>query len=263
MNWTEQTALAIRAGVHGMTSALAVRVGSAVAVIPSMRLRLATTLGVGALAATSLLTPHPAAAATAYTVNVYFGTANFTRIDDGTVYEGWFSYSTDTVAEVYGAFAAYTSAGAASAGYFPYRNFGTWGTNGSGCSADGVWWDSSSGATCVKRTWWQNTGIYHYTTEYLNSLLLCSSVNTTSCGTGYYKNNNVIKLTVHPGETIHVGVHMKDHDWGSADDEFCTAGENLGPFTDAQLLGMNEDHSLYMSHNGNAECYVTYRLSRW
>ena len=51
-----------------------------------------------------------AAAATAYSINVTFDTANFTFIDDGTVWAGW-SYSIDTVAEVYGTFAAYTPAG--------------------------------------------------------------------------------------------------------------------------------------------------------
>jgi hypothetical protein len=252
MDWTEQMAVAIGAGVRTITSAIA---------SPALRFRLATTVGAGALAATSLLTPHSAAAATAYTVNVMFDTANFTLIDDGTVWSG-FSYSTDTEAEVYGAFTAYTPAGAASAGWFPYRNFGKWGTNGSGCPSSGVLWDSTSGATCVKRTTWWNTGIRHYTTTYLDSLLLCSSISTTSCGTGYYQNNNAIKLTVHPGETIHVGVHMKDHDWGSSDDEFCTAGANLGPFTDSQLYGMDESHSLFMSDNGNAECYVNYHLLR-
>jgi len=263
MNWTEQITAAMRTKVRRMTTTLAFRVSAAMADLasPALRFRLATTVGAGALAATGLLTAQSAAAATAYSINVTFDTANFTFIDAGTVWAGW-SYSTDTLAEVYGTYAAYTPAGAASAGYFPYRNFGTWGTNGAGCPASGVWWDSTSGATCVKETWWQNTGIYHYTTESLYSLLLCSSVNYTSCGTGYYQNNNAIKLTVHPGETIHVGVHMKDHDWGSSDDEMCTAGENLGPFTDSQLYGLSESHSLYMANNGNAQCYVTYHLSR-
>ena len=78
----------------------------------------------------------------------------------------------------------------------------------------------------------------------LSNLLLCSSVNYTSCGTGYSKGNRVIKLQVHPGETIHVGVYMKDRDWGGSDDEVCTNAVNLGPFTDAQLQYINEPHSL-------------------
>ncbi len=229
---------------------------------PTRRLRLTTTLGAAALAATTMLSPQSAAAATAYTVNVRFYSVEFWDIDDGAVYDGWFNYSTDTTMEVYGYFTAYTPAGAASAGYFPYRNFGTWGTNGSGCPSSGVYWNSNSGATCVKQTSWDNVHYWNATTEYPDSLLLCSSVNYTSCGTGYYKNNNVIKLTVHPGETIHVGVHMKDHDWGSADDEVCTDSINLGPYTDAQLKYINDtNEALWMSNNGNAQCRVDFGLT--
>ena len=231
---------------------------------PAVRPRLTATLGAAAIAATTMLSPQIAAASTAYTVNVRFYQVSFWHVDDGTVYDGWFNYSTDTTMEVYGYFDAYTPAGAASAGYFPYRNFGKWGTNGAGCSSSGVYWNSNSGSTCVKQTYWDNVHYWNATTEDLGDLLMCSSVNYTSCGTGYTKNNNTIKLTVHPGETIHVGVHMKDHDWGSSDDEVCTDSVNLGPYTDAQLKYIQEtNHALFMADNGNAQCRVDFGLAYW
>jgi hypothetical protein len=236
-------------------------VGARAILQPAFRLRLTTILGAAAITATSMLSPQSAAAATTYTVNVRFHSVSFRMVDDGVIYTGWFNYTTDTSMEVYGYLDAYTPAGAASAGWFPYRNFGTWGSNPSGCPASGVWWNSDSGATCVKWTPWDNVQYWKATTEDLGNLLLCSSINYTSCGTGYSKGNNVIKLQVHPGETIHVGVHMKDRDWGSSDDEVCTNAVNLGPYTDAQLQYINEQHSLYMANNGNAQCSVAYSLT--
>jgi hypothetical protein len=227
---------------------------------PALR-RWVATFGVTAIAATTLLSPQSAAAATSYTVYVRFNSVSFRNVDDGSIYTGWFNYKTDTDMEVYGHLYAYTPAGAASAGYFPFRNFGTWGSNPSGCPASGVWWESDSGATCVKQVSWDDVHYWNATTKNLGNTLLCSSVNWTSCGTAYSKWNNAIKLTVHPGETIHVGVHMKDRDWGSSDDEVCTDSVDLGPFTEAQLKYINEAHSLGMSDNGNASCSVSYSLS--
>jgi hypothetical protein len=249
--------------MHRLARGLVLGAGAALGAImqPALRLRLTTTFGAAAIAATSLLSPQSAAAATSYPVNVHFNSVSFRNIDDGVIYTGWFNYTTDTEMEVYGYFDAYTPAGAASAGWFPYRNFGTWGSNPAGCSASGVWWDSDSGATCVKRTYWDNVHFWNATTESLGNLLMCSSITYTSCGTGYAKGNNVIKLQVNPGETIHVGVHMKDHDWGSSDDEVCTNAVNLGPFTAAQLQYINEGHSLFMADNGNAQCSVAYSLT--
>jgi hypothetical protein len=263
MNTITQSDTPIAQRMHLLARNFVRSAGGALGAIlrPAFRLRLTTAFGAVAIAATSMLSPQSAAAATTYTVNVRFHSVNFWNVDDGVIYTGWFNYTTDTEMEVYGYFDAYTPAGAASAGWFPYRNFGTWGSNPSGCPASGVLWDSSTGATCVKWTPWDNVHFWNATTENLSNLLLCSSVNYTSCGTGYSKGNNVIKLQVHAGETIHVGAHMKDRDWGSSDDEVCTNAVNLGPFTDAQLQYINESHSLWMSDNGNAQCRVDYSLT--
>ena len=214
---------------------------------PMYHLIVAATL----IAATGVFLPQTAAASTSYHVRVVFNQAQFTRIDDG--------FYNDTAIEVYGSMGAYTSAGAASAGGLPYRNFATWGHNPSGCPSGGVPWDGLLDAPCFKSTFWDGI-VGHWTTENLNNLWLCPGADSTSCVATYSKNNNAIDLTVHPGETIKVAVHMKDYDSASSDDEVCTGSKTYGPFTDAQLQSISFGDSIHMPDNGNAECIVGFSV---
>ena len=119
---------------------------------PATRRLLAAAAAV-TLAASSVLTPQPAAAATTYPVNVTFLKVAFPQTNDG-----W----GDDFLEVYGTVAAYTSAGAASAGGLPYRNFGTWGQTPSGCPSS-VSWEANgnfSQAPCPKSVVWPSISFH-------------------------------------------------------------------------------------------------------
>jgi hypothetical protein len=213
--------------------------------------RLAASVVALLFATTALLSPQAAAAATTYQVEVVFTDARFTRIDDGV--------SSDHVAEVYGRLSATTSAGAASAGGLPYRIFGTWGQNPSGCPAGGVPWDSGIGCPCVKSTGWDGI-VGHWTIESLERAWFCASSTGTACVGTWSTNNSAFMLNVHPGETIRVGVYMKDYDWGSSDDVVCNGSKTYGPFTDAQLQTLNLADHIHMLDNGNAECSVGFEI---
>ena len=189
---------------------------------PAVR-RLAAAGAAAILAAGSLLTPQPAAADTAYPVTVTFKHVQFARTDDGCY--GWLCMYDDARLEVYGSVTAFTSAGAVSAGGRPARNFGTWAQVGAGCSTDGVWWTSATGGPCQKQIESTDSHLDPVFTDKFSfsDVLLCSGGAYNSCATGYSKNNNVIKLQVHAGETITVSTTMKDYDW-AAPTTWCAVG---------------------------------------
>ncbi|MBO0879537.1 MAG: hypothetical protein J2P17_04030 [Mycobacterium sp.] len=235
--------------------AAAILVATATRAIPNqwrLGARLAASCGAVVLATTALLSPQAAAAQTTYHVKVYFTDIRFTNIDDG-------GLPTDHTAEVYGRVSAYTSAGAASAAGLPYRILGTWGQNPSGCSANGVGWDSGLGSPCVKSTYWDGV-VGHWTTKNLEYAWLCPSSTGTSCAETWSTNNSFINLDVHPGETIRVGVYMKDYDWGSSDDVVCNGSKTFGPYTDAELHALSIADRIHMSDNSNAECYANFEI---
>jgi hypothetical protein len=237
----------------------AVLTGSAAAVgailRPSFRRRIAATGAAAALAASSLFSAQPAAAATPYTVPIYFNTVYFGHIDDG--YDPVFGV--DDNAEVYGTFEAITSAGAASAGGWPFRNFGKWGKDPSGCPGDGVGWNDAAHPTCLKST-------NPWTTYYPKYLPLCMSSTRDTCSTGYGTSTNSISVTLYAGQTLTVSALMYDYDWGSADDIICKTSATFGPYTEAQLAAGQEfidinvkgSSGISMADNGNGACKVTF-----
>src|ERR1051326_5568991 len=86
--------------------------------------RLAATLATGLLLAASAFSAPPAAADTAYPVNVTFDNVDFTMTNDGSC---WIDIDCGQI-EIYGVVGAYTTAGTSSAsGGMPYRIFGKWG----------------------------------------------------------------------------------------------------------------------------------------
>jgi hypothetical protein len=214
--------------------------------------RLVASCGAMILATTALLNPQAAAAATTYHVKVVFTDIRFTRIDDS-------GLTSDPVAEVYGRVSAYTSAGAVSASGLPYRILGTWGDNPSGCSAGGVAWDNGLGSPCVKKTAWDGV-VGHWTTKNLEFAWLCPSSTGTSCAETWSTNNSFIRLDVVPGQTIRIGVYMKDYDWGSSDDVVCNGSKTFGPFTDAELQALSIADHIHMLDNGNAECFANFEI---
>jgi hypothetical protein len=220
---------------------------------PALR-RLAAAGAAAALAAGSLLSPPPAAADTTYSVNVTYDNVKFTMVHDGCA---GLLCQTDGLLEVYGTVAAYTSAGGASAGGLPYRNFGTWGQSPSGCPA-WVPWDASHGTTCPKRIL---LGTHDFT-----KVLLCAGGTKDTCGTGYSKNNNTIPLQVRPGEQIIVSLAMQDYDSWSANDTVCVGNLKFGPYSERELLAKkyvadSQGKSVSMPFNGDAECWAAFHLS--
>jgi hypothetical protein len=216
--------------------------------------RVAALVAAAALAASSLLSVQPAAAATAYPVYVTFDHVQFTMVNDGCPPE----YSTifcgvDGTFELYGTVGAYTTAGAVSAGGLPYRLFGKWGSHP--CETT---WDASWGTTCTKEV---DVGTYDFT-----KIFLCDGSTSQTCSTAYYKNNNTIGLQVHPGEQFKVTVAMQDYDALSANDNVCVTSHWFGPYTDAQLAAKTyvadaQKTALMMPYNGDGECWVAYHLS--
>jgi hypothetical protein len=218
---------------------------------PALRRRVAASAAAVAITASSLLSAQPAAADTAYPVNVTFDNVKFTMVNDGC---SWDIYcSTDHRLEVYGTVGAYTTAGAVSAGGLPYREFGKWGQNP--CEAA---WDASYGTTCTKQV---SFGTYDFT-----KVFLCAGSYYQTCSTGYGKLNNTIPLQVHAGEQFKVTVAMQDYDWGSSNDNVCVTSVWFGPYSAAQLQAKTyvadvQYKPLNMGYNGNAECWVAYHLS--
>jgi hypothetical protein len=216
------------------------------------RIRRAAVAGTAVtFAAGSLLFAQPAAAATAYPVNVTFDNLKFTMENDGCSWD--IVCYPDPTLEVYGTVGAYTTAGAVSAGGLPYREFGKWGSDP--CETT---WDSSWGTTCTKD---MTVGTFDFT-----KVFLCKGSSYQACSTGYSKSNNTIALQVHAGEQFKVTVAMQDYDWGSANDNVCTTYQWFGPYTDAQLQAKTyitdaKNKALMMPYNGNAECWVAYHLS--
>ena len=221
---------------------------------PAVR-RLAAAGAAAILAAGSLLTPQPAAAATAYPVNVTFLKAAFPQTNDG-----W----DDDYLEVYGTVAAYTSAGAASAGGLPYRNFGTWGQNPSACPEiddNAVPWSANGNfslAPCPKTVVWP--GPYAF-----NGVFLCKGATKSACATGWSTFNNTIPLQVHAGEQIILSVAMQDYDALSANDTVCVGNLKFGPYTDAELQAKkyvydSQLKTVLMAYNGDASCSVSFAL---
>ena len=213
--------------------------------------RLAAASTAVAFATGTLVFAQPAAAATAYPVNVTFDNVKFTMVNDGCSWD--IVCYPDPYLEVYGTVGAYTTAGAVSAGGVPYREFGKWGSDP--CES---YWDSSYGTTCVKQL---TVGTYDFT-----KVFLCGGSTYSTCNTGYGKSNNTVSLQVHAGEQFKVTVAMQDYDWGSANDNVCNTYQWFGPYTDAQLQAKTyitdaKNKSLMMPYNGNGECWVAYHLS--
>jgi hypothetical protein len=212
--------------------------------------RLSVSLAAGLLLATSLFAVEPAAADTAYPVNVTFDTVNFTMVNDGSCF---FEVSCLQL-EIYGVVGAYTTAGASSAsGGMPYRIFGKWGQDP--CDSD---WYASYGASCAKEVYAQT---YNFT-----DVLMCAGSTYQTCSTGYSRPNNTISLQVHPGEQFKVTVLMEDYDSYSANDRVCNTNTWFGPYSAAELQAKKyvtdaKNRVLMMPFNGDGECWIGYHLS--
>jgi hypothetical protein len=220
---------------------------------PTFRRRVAAAGAALTLAASSLLIAQPAAAATAYPVNVTFDNVKFTMVNDGCTYLGGFDCPDDNIFELYGTVGAYTTAGAVSAGGLPYRLFGKWASHP--CEVD---WAASFGTTCTKEV---GLGTWDFT-----KVFLCGGSYYQTCSTGYSKVNNTIHLQVHPGEQFKVTVAMQDYDALSANDNVCSGHLWFGPYTDAELQAKKfvtdaQGKVISMGFNGNAECWVHFHLS--
>jgi hypothetical protein len=224
--------------------------------VSSCRPRVAAVAAAAALAASSLLVAQPAAADTAYPVNVTFDNVKFTMVDDGCTSDSYndFYCDPDTLFELYGTVGAYTTAGASSAaGGLPYRLLGKWASHP--CETS---WESSWGTTCTKEV-----GVG---THDLSKVFLCDGSQYQTCTTSYSKANNIIALQVHPGEQFKVTVLMQDYDALSANDTVCNAHLWFGPYTAAELQAKKfvtdaQNRSLMMPYNGDGECWVAYHLS--
>ncbi len=203
-----------------------------------------------AITASSLLSAQPAAADTAYLVNVTFDNVKFTMVYDGC---SGLCLDSDTWLEVYGTVGADTTAGAVSAGGLPYREFCKWGQNP--CEAA---WDASYGTTCTKQV---SLGTHDFT-----KVFLCAGSYYQTCSTGYTKSNNTIPMQIHAGEQFKVTVAMQDYDSWSANDNVCNGYVWFGPYTAAELLAKkyvtdSQTKKMSTGYNGNAECWVAYHLS--
>jgi hypothetical protein len=222
----------------------------------TFRRRVAVGAATVALASSSLLIAQPAAADTTYPVSVTFDNVRFTMVSDACIFDiSTLHCYSDPWQEVYGTVGAYSTAGASSAvGGLPYRIFGKW--NSHPCDSN---WEDTSGMTCTKR---MTEGVLYAFTK----VFLCGGSYYQSCSTGYSKSNNTIQLRVRPGEQFKVTVAMQDYDSGSANDNVCNAHVWFGPYTAAELQAKKFVTDSYykplnMGYNGEAECFVGYRLS--
>ena len=220
-----------------------------------VRHRVAATVAVGALAASSMFAAQPVSADTTYPVNVTFDNVQFTMVNDGTC-ASWFNWNcgSDSTFEAYGTVGAYTTAGAVSAANgMPYRLFGKWGSHP--CE---VSWAASYGITCTKEI---GLGTWDFT-----KVFLCQGSQSQTCSTGYTKSNNTIPLQVHPGEQFKLTVNMQDYDALSANDTICAGSMWFGPYTAAELAAKkfvtdSQGKVIQQGFNGDAECFVHFHLS--
>lgn len=254
MNTIKQAHKLTTQHARGLARGLVLGAGAALGGMLAFRRRLATTGAAAALAASSLLIAQPAAADTAYPVNVTFDNVKFTMVNDGCIWHVFDFYcDTDATLEVYGTVGAYTTAGAVSAGGLPYRLFGKWASDP--CEQS---WGSSIGANCAKL---MTLGTFDFT-----KVLLCAGSYYQTCSTGYSKPNNTIPLLVHAGEQFKVTVALQDYDWGSSNDNVCVTNVWFGPYTAAELSAKKfvtdaKNKVLMMPYNGHAECWLGYHLS--
>ena len=244
-------------------------------------------LGMGAaLAAGGLLPAQPAAADTRYDVQAIFQSVTFSEVCDYLDYNGWIGkWACDEDLEVAGALKAYTSPLLVGGEVdVHYRNFGRWDTWPPGCTFDGALWTSSSEAQCAKHVAGSEQGKSYS----FQDVLLCASSDYNTCDTGrypyinnsYFKNNNTITLRILPGQTITVGVHMKDVDgkWVPAGgdvykpaldkaDDVCKGQKSFGPYTASQLQALNHSDSINnvvntLWNDPDAKCKVTFTLKK-
>jgi len=240
--------------VHRLALGFVLGAGAASGAIlrPAFRRRVAAGAAAAVVATSSLLMAQPAAADTAYPVNVTFDNVKFTMTNDRCSADLIFC-PYDYTLELYGTVGAYTTAGAVSAGGLPYRLFGKWASHP--CEVD---WAASFGTTCTKEV---GLGTWDFT-----KVFLCGGSYYQTCSTGYSKSNNTIHLQVHPGEQFKVTVAMQDYDALSANDNVCSGHLWFGPYTDAELQAKkfvtdSQGKVISMGFNGDAECWVHFHLS--
>jgi hypothetical protein len=54
-----------------------------------------------------------------------------------------------------------------------------------------------------------------------SKMAFCISSTYSVCDGTYVQNNNQIQIEAKPGDELRVSLDLRDHDWGSADDNFC------------------------------------------
>ncbi|MDH2429477.1 hypothetical protein [Sphaerisporangium sp. TRM90804] len=140
------------------------------------------------------------------------------------------------------------------------RNIARFVNPGSWCETyPGVPWDSGTGFgdNCLKRV--HDTKIYNF-----KDVVMCPSTTYSVCGGPHGKNNHRIVLSVRPDDRIYTGVHIKDYDELSPDDDICKANVTTEPFTEAQLQTLNDPLPRSMSWwgSGDGGCSIKYSFKK-
>lgn len=91
----------------------------------------------------------------------------------------------------------------------------------------------------------------------LKDTLMCVSGTYKSCSGGWSKSYNVITLNVRPNEKIRVGVHLKDYDSGSPDDDICKAEK----YIQVVVPDPGVSHSMSQALNGDGGCFVRFTIT--
>jgi hypothetical protein len=203
-------------------------------------------LGAAVLAAVLVVGAHarPADAATG-TVEVEFYGVQFDNIDDGLTGCNPFCV-TDTHAEVYATMRASTSSGG-----YGVRNLAGQGSQPSWCKPSKGWYSAGVGP-CFRDVDGYPGYANPHTYRLADTTLCTAATPGGSCLSSYQFNNNKIRMSIKPGDTINIALTVMDYDWGSADDVICKVNAKIDPYA-WNPYGYSVLHSPW---NGHGECHV-------
>jgi len=199
-------------------------------------LALAVMAGVGGAAKADAQTLEPRT----YTIEVSFNSISFPRLDDCPVL-----FDRCDTADLSGEFQAKTSGGSIGTLVLSDPAFD--------CFAQ---WGELSRPGCYKHVLQGQTLSFAAT-----PLCRVMSAFFIPCNAQYSGNNNKIRLSVRPGQTITVSVNLDDYDLVS-DDSVCEAQQQIGPYPAGLSSTYQQTISLSQAFNGDGSCNVSVTLRR-
>ncbi|MEO3813463.1 hypothetical protein ABGB17_31080 [Sphaerisporangium sp. B11E5] len=215
-----------------------------------MRLRTAATVAAALICLVPAGGPAHAGADFAYRIHVTFGEYLPYSIDD------CMAESACDYAEVYGSLSAQRVApGGATSGQV--RNIGRFVNPGdTWCGSPGIEWSAGVGGDCLKRV---NGKAPSYA---FADVLMCRSSTYKTCESARNKHMNTVELAVVPGDAVYVGVHIRDYDELSPDDDICKVALTTPALTDAELSDLDESGELHDMDSGDGGCLIRYSIKK-